>query len=287
MAAGNSAHPERIEIEADARHADLVISHLGLKPDSKGITIPSTKVDMGAGEKLDAEQHSHFRSIAMRASFLAEDRADLKFPTKELARCMSAPTTVAWEQLRRLGRYLIQAPRVVQHFVRQRRPKVMTVHSDSDHAGCLRTRRSTSATVVMLGQHCLRVASTTQIPIALSSGESEWYALVKSATVGLGLRSSARDFQCEYDLELCTDSSAANGIGQRRGAGGVRHIETRSLWLQHQVTDKRLKVKKIPKEINNADLPTKHQDGATIQTIMARMGYIFTEGKSNLALGKA
>ena len=160
----------------------------------------------------------------------------------------------------------------------------MSVYSDSDHAGCLRTRRSTSATVVMLGQHCLRVSSTTQIPIALSSGESEWYALVKSATVGLGLRSSARDFQQEYALELLTDSSAANGISQRRGAGGVRHIETRSLWLQHQVTDKRLKVYKIPGVTNYADLPTKHQDGNSILTIMKNMDYHFMEGKSSLAL---
>ena len=220
----------------------------------------------------------------MRAAFLAEDRADLKFPTKELARFMSAPTTVAWDQLRKLGRYLVQAPRVVQIFARQKRPSVMTIYSDSDHAGCLRTRRSTSATVVMLGTHRLKVSSTTQVPITLSSGESEWYALVKSATIGLGLRSSARDFGQEYELDLLTDSSAANGIGQRRGAGGVRHIETRSLWLQHQVTDKRLKVKKTPGKTNPADLPTKHQDGTTIKDCMKRMGFIFCSGQSSLAL---
>ena len=50
------------------------------------MTVPSTKVNMGTGELLNPEQHSHFRSISMRAAFLAEDRADLKFPTKELAR---------------------------------------------------------------------------------------------------------------------------------------------------------------------------------------------------------
>ena len=174
---------DKIEIEADARHVNLILQHLCLKKDSKGVIAPSTRVNIGTGELLNAEQHSHFRFFSMRAAFLAEDRADLKFPTKELARCMSAPTTVAWDQLRKLGRYLVQAPRVVQIFRRQKRPSVMTIYSDSDHAGCLRTRRSTSASVVMLGTHCLKVSSTTQVPIALSSGESEWYALVKSATI--------------------------------------------------------------------------------------------------------
>jgi hypothetical protein len=275
---------DQIEIEGDPRHAALIISHLGLNTNSKGLTIPSIKQDLSGGQALTAEQHSHYRSVVMRAAFLAEDRPDLKFPTKELARMMASPTTVALDMLKRLGRYLLFRPRLVQVLRRQRRPDFIKVYSDSDFAGCPRTRRSTSATVVMIGTHTIKVSSSTQGPIALSSGESEWYGIVKSATVGIGLRSLAKDFGCDYKLNLVTDSSAANGIGNRRGAGGVRHIETRSLWLQQKTTDRSLTVSKISKVVNWADLPTKHQDAKTLDTTLAAMGFESRSGKSSLAL---
>ena len=275
---------DQIEIEGDPRHSALIIDHLGLQQNSKGLTIPSLKQDLSGGQALTAEQHTLFRSVVMRAAFLAEDRPDLKFPTKELARMMSSPTTVALDMLKRLGRYLIYRPRLVQVLRRQKRPDVIKVYSDSDFAGCPRTRRSTSATVAMVGTHTIKVSSTTQGPIALSSGESEWYGIVKSATIGLGLRSLAKDFGQDYQLAIVTDSSAANGIANRRGAGGIRHIETRSLWLQSKTTDKSLSVSKISKTVNWADLPTKHQDAKTLDTILAAMGFESRTGKSSLAL---
>jgi hypothetical protein len=275
---------DQIEIEGDPRHAALIISHLGLQQNSKGLSIPSLKQDLSGGQALTAEQHTLYRSVVMRAAFLAEDRPDLKFPTKELARMMSSPTTVALDMLKRLGRYLIFRPRLVQVLRRQRRPDILKVYSDSDFAGCPRTRRSTSATVAMIGTHTIKVSSTTQGPIALSSGESEWYGIVKSATIGLGLRSLAKDFGCDYKLSIVTDSSAANGVANRRGAGGIRHIETRSLWLQQKTTDRSLTVGKISKKVNWADLPTKHQDAKTLDMTLAAMGFESRSGKSSLAL---
>ena len=98
------------------------------------------------------------------------------------------------------------------------------------------------------------------------------------------MRSLARDFGREYDVSLWTDSSAANGIGNRRGAGGVRHIETRSLWLQQRTTNRDLSIGKISKDVNWADLPTKHQDGRTVARILKATGYEVRQGRSALAL---
>ena len=55
-----------------------------------------------------------------------------------------------------------------------------------------------------------------------------------------------------------TDSSAAHAMGSRRGVGKVRHIETRYLWLQEVVGRGRLRLMKIPRAINCADVLTKH-----------------------------
>ena len=67
------------------------------------------------------------------------------------------------------------------------------VYSDTDWAGCIRTRKSTSGGCVMLGSHLIKAWSSTQSSIFLSSGEAEFYGVVKASGVGLGYGSLLSD----------------------------------------------------------------------------------------------
>ena len=57
----------------------------------------------------------------------------------------------------------------------------VVVWTDSDHAGCGETRKSTSGGVMMLGGHMILAWSKQQTIVAISSGEAEaeYYALVR------------------------------------------------------------------------------------------------------------
>ena len=77
----------------------------------------------------------------------------------------------------------------------------------------------------MFGSHCLKTYSQTQETIALSSGESEFYGIVKVATMGIGTESTFKDLGLEVEVQVKTDSSAARSISPRRGAGRVRRVE--------------------------------------------------------------
>eukprot|EP00975_Prorocentrum_lima_P045717 9565917-Prorocentrum_lima.AAC.1 len=77
---------------------------------------------------------------------------------------------------------MIEVPRVVQMFKRQGQQSCFRQYSDSDHAGCKETRRSTSAGVAMHGAHFISSYSSTEKPIATSSGESEFYGMFKAAS---------------------------------------------------------------------------------------------------------
>ncbi len=105
------------------------------------------------------------------------------------------------------------------------------VHSDTDWAGCPRTRKSTSGGCVMLGSHCLKSWSSTQPTVSLSSGEAEFYGLVKAAGVGLGYKALLQDFGYELPATAWTDSSAAMGVVGRQGLGRLRHLDTHSLGM--------------------------------------------------------
>ena len=66
----------------------------------------------------------------------------------------------------------------------QELPKKVVIWSDTGLTGCGRTRKSTSGGVVIFGSHCLKTYSQTQETIALSSGESEFYRIIKVASMG-------------------------------------------------------------------------------------------------------
>ena len=125
----------------------------------------------------------------------------------------------------------------------------------------------------MLGSHCVKTYSLTQDAIALSSGESEFYGIVKAATVGLGIKGLMMDMGLSMELRVNTDSSAAKSIASRRGCGKVRHLEVRELWLQDRVAKGELQVKKVRGEDNLADILTKHVGRETLDKHMTSAGY--------------
>merc|ERR1711966_544547 len=115
--------------------------------------------------------------------------------------------------LKRLGRDLIGANRVVLQFNYQGKFKHVDVWTDSDWGGDRLERKSTSGGVIRLGEHCIKMWSSIQKGVALSSGEAEYYALVKGGSIGIGICSMLNDFGVTIDsrLFLSTDSSAAKG----------------------------------------------------------------------------
>ena len=225
-----------VRYEADPRHAEHIVKELGLEG-CKAVGTPSEKPKLSevmmAEEELTLEpaEASRYRSITMRAAYLSLDRADIAEAVKSLARHMQGPTPYSWGRLKRLGRYILGRMRVVQEFAPQRMFDVVRVFCDSDHAGDLQTRKSTTGLVCQLGRHTVKHSSNLQSTVSLSSGESEFYALVKVGALGLGVKAMLDEWNIPVKLRLLSDSSAARGIASRRGLGKTRHIQTRFLWI--------------------------------------------------------
>ena len=137
---------------------------------------------------------TRFRSNVMRLAYLSADRIELQFASKVLARAMAEPTTAGLEALKRCMRFLLKYPRCIQNFERQEIvPKQITCYSDSNFAGCLQSRKSTSSCKISYGKHFLKSTSTPQAVVSLSSAEAEFYAAGKAAAAGIGCVSMMRD----------------------------------------------------------------------------------------------
>ena len=129
--------PERIELEADPRHAELLIPNSGLQSNSKGVNTPGERPrDSLRTVQRSPQDATSYRSNVMRLAYLAAGRIELQFPSKDLARAMAGPTTADVEALKRCIRFLLKYPRRIQSFERQEIVhKQITCFSDSNFAG--------------------------------------------------------------------------------------------------------------------------------------------------------
>ncbi len=95
--------------------------------------------------------------------------------------------------MKRLGRYLLKRERAVVNFCYQSYPRNWSRWVDSDWAGCHRTGKLTSGGMVVFGNHALKSWSATQQVIALSTGEAEYYCMVRGGSFGFGINAIGND----------------------------------------------------------------------------------------------
>ena len=80
------------------------------------------------------------------------------------------------------------------------------------------------------------------------------------------------DFGEKVEATACSDASAAIGIAHRQGLGKTGHIEVQHLWIQREVKEGKLKVKKVSTSNNPADLVIKAMNGEKVMKYMEDMG---------------
>ena len=96
-----------VELEADPRHAELVVRELGLE-NATPIACPGAKPatgEEGAEDNIEMsrEDARRYRAIAARLNYLAPDRTDIGYALKEAARNMASPMQGDWIKLKRIG----------------------------------------------------------------------------------------------------------------------------------------------------------------------------------------
>ena len=134
---------------------------MGIHAGSQATVAPGAKASKSRHEesdeeKLDEAESTVYRAIAARANYLSLDRPDIQFSAKEACRRMASPCRADWARLKHIARYLAGRPRIVYKYDFQEAEQNLCVYSDTDFAGCLETRKSTSGGLILHGQHCIK-----------------------------------------------------------------------------------------------------------------------------------
>jgi len=232
---------------------------------SSSVTTPGTKDEAAKTgmdiELTDRKRIARYRRAAAQINYIALDNPKVSFASKEVSRGMAKPTEEDEKKVKRVIRYLKGEPGVQYVYRWQGHQRVLSGYGDSDWAGCVKTRRSTSGGYVALGSHLLAHWARTQIGVALSSGEAELNSALKLGCEAIGIQVMASELEINLNIEMYGDSSAAKGTLARQGSGKIKHLSTKQLWLQEKVTSGDIKYHKIPRAKNASDVLTHHWVG--------------------------
>ena len=86
-------------------------------------------------------------------------------------------------------------------------------------------------------------------------------------------------------LTMLTDASAAQALCSRQGAGRVKHLTVRQLWVQEKEAMGELGIKKAPRELNAADMLTHHYSRQEGEKIMSNISFRRIESASDTIRG--
>jgi hypothetical protein len=117
-----------------------------------------------------------------------------------------------------------------------------------------------------------------QALVALASGESEFYGMVRGAIESIFCAHILAFFEHDVEQILESDSSAARGAARRIGVGKrMKHLHQNKLFIQDLVANDQLTLEKVHKDKNVSDVGTKHVNKATLERLIKILGGFWLE----------
>ena len=255
--------------------AGMQNSKAAAAPGTSALKTPTADHD----QQLSEEEHKAFRRAVGKLQWMTYTRPDICYATKELARALQQPTSADQQKLKHLLRYI----KGTTHYKQIIRPTVkltqttydLNIYVDSDWAGCVETRKSTTGFSITFLGATITYGSRTQATIALSSAEAELYSINTGATEALHLQNLLTDLlnSNKANIKIHTDSSSGKSIATRIGTGKkTKHVELKHLFIQQLVALNHLRIIKIHTNDNPADIFTKYVSAETLQRHLHSVG---------------
>nr|KYP74792.1 Copia protein [Cajanus cajan] len=150
-------------------------------------------------------------------------------------------------------------------------------YSDSDFAGCIDTRKSTSGYVFMLACGAVSWSSRKQTLTATSTMEAEFVSCFEATSHGVWLKSFISGLRVvdsiAKPLKLYCDNSAAVFMAKNNKSGSrSKHIDIKYLAIRERVKEKKVVIEHVSTELMIADPLTKGMPPKNFKDHVTRMG---------------
>jgi hypothetical protein len=208
-------------------------------------------------------------------------RPDLSYACCALGHVQSNPAPEHWEILIGVLRYI---KGTLDYGIRYTPPTDSSIPGaslkpvgfvDSDWAGCVDTRHSTSGYVFFMGDAPVCWSSKRQAVVALSSTEAEYISLARGSQQSMWMKNWLAGVFLPQELPFGLRGDNLGSISlteTTKGHGLSKHIDTRWHYIRERVQDGEIAVSSVPGKENVADILTKALGRPAHEKIVSQLG---------------
>ncbi|KAJ8503716.1 hypothetical protein OPV22_004602 [Ensete ventricosum] len=220
---------------------------------------------MNVNEKLKLEDGTgltnarYYRSLVGGLIYLTHTRPDITFSVGVVSRFMQSPSKHHLGAVKRILRYIAGTTNYGIWYSHNFKYKLFGF-TDSDWAGDLDDRKSTSGNIFSLGSGAISWSSKKQATTALSTSEAEYVAATSAACQAIWLRRLLEDLhQKQIDAtEIFCDNKSTIALAKNPTFHGrTKHIEIRYHFIRDLVADGAITMKYCGTDEQVADILTK------------------------------
>lgn len=244
----------------------------------------SCQVPMDARLKLSKVSNqppaniNSFRSLVGSLRYLVHTRPDISYSVSYVSRFMEAPTREHMAAVKQILRYIKGTMSFGCCYRRNPTEELNLIgFSDSDMAGDVDDRKSTSGVLFMMGGDPVSWQSQKQKVVALSSCEAEYIAATTAACQGIWLARLLGEMMKEEPrcIKLWVDNKSAIALSKNPVFHDrSKHIDTRYHFVRQCVEEEKIEIEFISSEHQLADILTKPLGRVRFLELRSKLGLI-------------
>lgn len=198
------------------------------------------------------------RQAIGKLTYLVCTGPDISYAVLILSRFMSEPKEMHWRFVKQLLKYIKTTRDYCLLYLRIGET-IITGYSDSDHAGDLGDRKSTSGFVFMLSGCAISWKSQEQKTVSISSTEAEYVSLSQATQEAIWLKELMAELGFKQDqILMCGDNiSKMHIVKNLNSHNRSKHIDVRYHFIRDHYQSGNLSLQYIESDNLCADFLTK------------------------------
>jgi transposase InsO family protein len=257
-------------------YAAKILESAGLTGCNPSHTPMEQRLKLSKQSSAPTVDPTRYRSIVGSLRYLVNSRPDLAYAVGYVSRFMEKPTAEHLTAVKRVLRYVAGTLHYGCHYPRMKEARLVG-YSDSDMAGDIDTRKSTTGVGFFLGGSIITWQSQKQRVVALSSCEAEYIAAATAACQGVWLARLLAELKGEeaspFSLKIDNESAIAlsrNPVFHDRS----KHIDVKFHYIRECVEENRVQLQSIKTEEQLADILTKALGRERFCELRSRLGVL-------------
>ncbi|KAK6146446.1 hypothetical protein DH2020_020315 [Rehmannia glutinosa] len=260
---------------SQSKYTKELLKKFGIEGRRTVFTPMATNVKIDKDEKGKSVDESKYRGMIGSLLYLTASRPDILHAVCLCARFQSNPKESHMSAVKRIFRYL---KGTIQYglFYSKNENFSLKGYSDSDYAGNIDDRKSTSGSCQFLGDCLVSWFSKKQNCVSLSTTEVEYIAAGSYCAQVLWVRQQLRDYEIEEkEIPIMCDNTSAIAITQNPVLHSrTKHIDVRYHFIRDHVEKKDITLEYISTDKQLADIFTKPLCESRFEELKHELGLI-------------